>query len=67
MIKICNILSYQENQSHFWFNDGLISIEKEKKNFFFSIIYPATYIFWHQSGQTFRETEILNTLRLAYF
>ena len=37
MIKICNILSYQENQSHFWFNDGLISIEKEKKIFFFQL------------------------------
>ena len=43
MIKICNILSYQENQSHFWFNDGLISIEKEKKIFFFNYLSGHLY------------------------
>ena len=68
MIKICNIiLSYlEENQKYFfWLNDWLISIEKKEKTF--SIIYPTTGIFWHQSGHKCREPKILNALRLVYF
>ena len=61
------MLSYlEENQILLWPNDRLISLEKEEKKFF-SIIYQATFIFWHQSGHKYQEPEILNTFRLVYF
>ena len=55
------MLSYlDENQILLWLKDRLISLEKEEK-MFFSIIYLATFIFWHQSGHKYQEPEILNT------
>ena len=61
------MLSYlDENQILLRLKDRLISLEKEEK-IFFSIIYLATFIFWHQSGHKYQEPEILNTLRLVYF
>ena len=43
----------------------MIDIHRKRRNFF-SIIYPVTFIFQHQSGHKYGEPEILNTLRYIY-
>ena len=60
MIKICNIhfeLPRREPKANFWLTDRLIPTENKKN--FFSVVYPATYIFRHQSGHKHREPENL--------
>ena len=58
MIKICNIhfeLPRREPKANFWLTDRLILTKNKKK--FFSVVYPATYIFRHQSGHKHREPD----------
>ena len=56
--------TYKRTKIHFWLNDRLISIEREKKK---SIIYPATCILWHRSSHKHREPEILKYPKISLF